>query len=180
MHSELLHSYCILNDTESASWVLDTFNDIDLLYREGAIINSIVVNNNTHLLQAALDYFENKQFLDKESKKYEEANQKLVEILEEASEWVCTSPDTNAIIFKYLGVDIARLEDVSEADDLAPSRQHSSEHGASLTDDILKIHNQQNSGTTIAPISRSYTSEDIEDVTAVGRASSVHTSDEAQ
>lgn len=154
MHSKLLLHFCVCDKEEDALWLLNTFDDIDILYDEGSIVRSICVKNRPHLLKAALDYFENKQFLDKGAQ-YQDSHHKLLEILEEASDWTDSSSEMHSLISEYLGSDIARLCDVSEAQDLVPSEQHAPKHRGTLTLDLLSAHD------------RAYCTADSKDTSAV-------------
>lgn len=123
IHSKIFYNYCVWNDEEGALWALDNFRDIDILYDNGGIIQSICAKNNTKLLEAALDYFEKKQFSDKDDP-YKEAHNKLVEILEEVNDWIDYLSPLHSLINKYIGYDVARLSEVSETEMLVSSRQH--------------------------------------------------------
>ncbi|MES2214424.1 MAG: hypothetical protein V4485_00175 [Pseudomonadota bacterium] len=141
MHSKVFYDYCVWNDEESALWALNSFSDIDTLYDNGGIIRSICTKHNITLLKALIHYFENTQFSDKEGEKYKEAHSKLVEILDEASEYA--SPEMNRVISEYLGLDIALLDDVPD-EDHDPAWQETPTQDPSkqgLTERMLIPHN---------------------------------------
>jgi tetratricopeptide (TPR) repeat protein len=111
MHSELICNFCCWDATDSALTILDSFDDIDILYNNCAIIRTAMSKNQATFLRAALDYFENKQFPIKDGE-YEKASHKLIEILEEYNDG--SNLDISAIVSDYLGNDIAILQDVDE------------------------------------------------------------------
>jgi len=114
MNSKILYQFCIANYTESVLEMFKHDKDIDILYREGIIIRSMIIDKNAELLQAAINYFENTQFPIKDAA-YEEASRKLMEILEESADNEDAPPEIRAIIAKYTGDDVACLDDVDEA-----------------------------------------------------------------
>ena len=81
MHSATVYNFCCWDEVDSVLTLLDSFDDIDILYKDGAIIRTAMAKNQVTILRAALDYFENKQFPIKDDK-YEEASRKLMEILD--------------------------------------------------------------------------------------------------
>jgi hypothetical protein len=124
MHSQIFYDYCVWNDETSALRMLNAFSDIDILYDAGGVIRSICTKNNPRILKATLDYFENRQFPQKDAG-YHTARSRLIEILEECDESVGSMSETHSIISEYIGSDIACLDDVAEAGDVHTSRASS-------------------------------------------------------
>ena len=116
MHSKTFSRYCCWSDEEGAIRMLEMFDDIDVLYGEPETIRIIIANDQVRLLRVALDYFEHKQFPVKDEK-YQEASEKLKEILEDATDGTGIAPEIKALISEYTGSDIALLRDVDEVDE---------------------------------------------------------------
>jgi hypothetical protein len=142
MSSKTLYLFCCMDDEVSALQILETFDDLDILYDDGAIVRLVVAKNNTTLLKASLDYFEHKQFSDK-GEKYKEAHNKLIEILEESSDGTDSSSAVHSLISEYIGSDIGRLSDVYDAEELALLRQEANNHAGTLTTLSLQTLLQQ-------------------------------------
>jgi len=128
MYSKTLHQFCAWHDEKGALDVLEFFGDIDILYNDGAIIRTMIANNQVSALKAALDYFENKQFPVKDSK-YEEASDKLIEILEDATDGTGVPLEITTLISEYIGNDIALLRDIDGTDESQPSEHDATTHG---------------------------------------------------
>ena len=133
MHSSSLYQFCCWDDPEGALLMLNTFDDIDIMYKEGAIIHAIIFNNQSVLLKAVLEYFENKQFPIKDSR-YEEASKLLIETLENSVEG--GNSEISTIVSEYIGSDIAVLHDVSDSQE-----QVEEKHSALVSATVSKISN---------------------------------------
>ena len=81
--NQFLYSDLRCNDTYRAKDMLNTSKDINVLYQEGAFFRFVIKNNNVETCSALLTYFETKQF-SKKNTEYQEAKEKLIEILENA------------------------------------------------------------------------------------------------
>ena len=83
-YNDILYNYCCWNDTNQIIKILDKYNkdsdEINILYENGAFLNSSISKNNFEMCKSLLDFFENKQFPIKDVQ-YQEERSKLIEIL---------------------------------------------------------------------------------------------------
>lgn len=121
MHSSLLYSFCCRDKADCALIILNSFDDIDIMYNDGDIIRVMISKNQATLLRAALDYFENKQFPIKDDG-YKEKSQKLIETLEEFSDG--SNAEISRLVSEYIGNDVAILQDVNDLPMNSPVQQH--------------------------------------------------------
>lgn len=113
MINKTLYNFCIWNDTKTVLELLCTFDDINILYENGAFFNSTISKNNFEICEKLLDYFENKQFSSKNIE-YEEAKNKLIEILENATDSIELSIEMKNILSPYINFECSednRLND---------------------------------------------------------------------
>ena len=101
---ENLYSYCRWNDTEEVINILQQSSDIDILYENGRLFDFALSENNYEICKSLLEYFENKQFPFK-NKDYEEAKEKLTEILENAIDGIDLSPEMQEVLRSYVNFD---------------------------------------------------------------------------
>jgi tetratricopeptide (TPR) repeat protein len=145
MHNNLLYQFYCWEDKKSVYSMLEDYDDIDILDRNGTIIRLAISYNDVETLKAALDYFENRQFPNKDEK-YIEANRKLIEIMEDAIDGEGPSPGIRAIIAEYQAIDVAPLcdvydsEDEEDVDELA-SMEYVGKYGVTVSAAALKNSN---------------------------------------
>lgn len=101
MSNKSLYNFCGWNDTKRVQELLDLFDDIDILYENGVFFDLAISKNNVEICKFLLSYFETKQFPIKNSK-YQEAREKLVEILENATDSVELSPEIKEVLSPYI------------------------------------------------------------------------------
>ena len=101
MSNKSLYNFCGWNDTKRVQELLDLFDDIDILYENGVFFDLAISKGNVEICKSLLNYFETKQFPIKNSK-YQEAREKLVEILENATDSVELSPEIKEVLSPYI------------------------------------------------------------------------------
>jgi len=104
-YNDILYNYCCWNDTNQIIKILDRYNkdsdEINILYENGAFLNSSISKNNFEMCKSLLDFFENKQFPIKDVQ-YQEERSKLIEILENATDSVELSIEMKNILSSYI------------------------------------------------------------------------------
>ncbi len=99
---EDLYDYCRWNDSENVKNLLNKFSDfIDVLDDRGIFLRLAISGDNLEMLRSLLTYFEEKQFPRKNTE-YEEAKNKLIEILENATDSVDLSPEMKQVLSPYI------------------------------------------------------------------------------
>lgn len=101
MNNSTLYNFCCANETRYALIILDSFNDIDVLYKEGVFFDLAVANKNISICKALLNYFETTQFPVK-NQRYEEAKEKLTEVLENATDGIELSKEMKEVLAPYI------------------------------------------------------------------------------
>lgn len=101
MSNKSLYNFCGWNDTKRAQELLDLFDDIDILYENGVFFDLAISKGNVEICKSLLNYFENKQFPTKNTE-YQEAREKLVEILENATDSIELSPEIKEVLSPYI------------------------------------------------------------------------------
>lgn len=101
MTSKSLYNFCGWNDTKKVQELLNLFDDIDILYENGAFFDFAISKGNVEICKALITYFEDKQFPIKNTK-YEEAKTKLIEILENATDSVALPTEMKEILSPYI------------------------------------------------------------------------------
>lgn len=99
--NKILYDLCRWDDTKRVQELLDLFDDIDILYDNGGFFDFAISKNNVEICKALLNYFETKQFLTKNTE-YQEAKEKLVEILENVTDSVELSPEIKEVLSPYI------------------------------------------------------------------------------
>jgi hypothetical protein len=93
--------------------LLEIFDNIDILYENGIFFNFAISKGNVEICKALITYFEDKQFPTK-STEYQEAKDKLIEILENATDSVELSIEMKNILSSYINFEFSeddRLND---------------------------------------------------------------------
>ena len=96
-----LYDFCRWNETEQVVRILNNFKDIDVLYENGSFFDFAISKNNFEICKSLLDFFENKQFPIKDVQ-YQEEKNKLIEILENATDSVELSIEMKNILSPYI------------------------------------------------------------------------------
>jgi len=99
--NSLIRDFCSADDANSVKQLLDIFDNIDILYEEGIFFDLVIPKGNVEICKSLLNYFETKQFPTKNTE-YHEAREKLVEILENATDSVELSPEIKEILSPYI------------------------------------------------------------------------------
>ncbi len=108
-----LYDFCRWDDTKRVQELLDLFDDIDILYENGAFFDFAISKENIEICKVLLDYFEIKQFPIKNTE-YKEAKNKLIEILENATDSIELSIEMKNILSPYINFECSednRLND---------------------------------------------------------------------
>ena len=145
--NSLIRDFCCADDTNSVKQLLEIFDNIDILYENGIFFDFAISKENVEICKALITYFEDKQFPTK-STEYQEAKDKLIEILENATDSVDLSPEMKQILTPYIdfeGSDHDTLND-SVLDDYKVAFNEMLEKNNSnenfLTEDNLKKLNE--------------------------------------
>ena len=119
MINKLLYNNFCWNEEKEVIKILDTYNGIDVFYKNGKFFEFAISKGNVDVCKALVNYFENKQFPEK-NREYEEAKGKLIEILENITSNMDISSEMQKVLSPYIdfeeNIDIARLSDFDEFD----------------------------------------------------------------
>ena len=99
-----LSDYIAWGDSNLVTKELSHISNLDLFYNEGRFFNFAISENNYEICKSLIDYFENKLFPVKNDV-YEEAKEKLTEILENAIDGVEVSKETQEVLSPYINFD---------------------------------------------------------------------------
>lgn len=102
--NNLLKDFCRNNDLSSVKEILNASNSLDVLTNNGDCFRFAISKKNTEICRALLEYFENKQFTVKNNL-YENAKEKLIEILENAIEGIDISSEMQDALRPYINFD---------------------------------------------------------------------------
>jgi hypothetical protein len=98
---EDLYDYCRWNDSKNVKKLLKKSSDIDILDDRGIFLRLAISGNNLEILKSLLTYFEEKQFSTKNTE-YHQVREKLVEILENATDSIELSPEIKEVLSPYI------------------------------------------------------------------------------
>lgn len=119
MYNNNLYAFFCTNNINNIKKTLDVFNQVDVLYENGTFFAFAISKGNVDVCKALLNYFEKKQFPEK-NREYEEAKGKLIEILENITSDMDISSEMQKVLSPYIdfeeNIDIARLSDLDELD----------------------------------------------------------------
>ena len=96
-----LYDFCNWNETKYVQSVLSRFNNLDVLYEEGILFRFAISKGNSDICGSLLKYFDEVQFPIK-NKSYEEAKEKLTDILENATDGVELSQGMKEVLAPYI------------------------------------------------------------------------------
>jgi hypothetical protein len=96
-----LYHYCRRDYTEKAVAILEKSNDIDVFYEDGIFFKFAISKSNVEMCKSLLEYFNNKQF-PIHNQDYEEAKEKLTEILEGAIDGLELSQEMKEALAPYI------------------------------------------------------------------------------
>jgi len=99
--NKMLYDFCRWNDTKKVQELLDFSDDINILYDNGGFFDFAISKGNVEICKSLLNYFETKQFPIKNTE-YQEAKEKLVEILENATDSIELSPEIKEVLLPYI------------------------------------------------------------------------------
>ena len=145
--NSLIRDFCCADDTNSVKQLLEIFDNIDILYENGIFFDFAISKGNVEICKALITYFEDKQFPIK-STEYQEAKDKLIEILENATDSVDLSLEMKQILAPYVDFEGSNhdtlndsfLEDYKVAFNEILEKNNSNENF--LTEDNLKKLNE--------------------------------------
>jgi len=101
MYNNNLYTFFCTDNTNNIKKVLECFNEIDILYENGIFLEFAISKGNVDICSALLNYFEDKQFSIK-SRDYEEAKDKLIEILENITSDMQLASEMKQVLSPYI------------------------------------------------------------------------------
>jgi hypothetical protein len=101
LYNDSLYTFFCRDNSLNIFSILKTFNGINVLYENGFFFSYAISKGNIEICQALLDYFETKQF-PKKNLQYEEARNKLVEVLENIVEEMDISSEMKKVLSPYI------------------------------------------------------------------------------
>jgi len=101
LYNNSLYTFFCSNNSSNILFLLKEFDGIDVLYQNGFFFSCAISKENIEICKALLDYFETKQFPRKNTE-YEEAKNKLIEILENATDSVDLSLEMKQVLSPYI------------------------------------------------------------------------------
>jgi hypothetical protein len=156
MTNKSLYNFCGWNDTKRVQQLLDTFDDIDILYENGSFFDFAISKGNVEICKALITYFENKQFPTKNTE-YQEAKDKLIEILENATDSVDLSLEMKVVLTPYVNFESSeddRLND-SFLDEIDIAFNNSDEISFNLNHQV-NLESKENESQVIGKIDEVY------------------------
>ncbi|XP_047130114.1 uncharacterized protein LOC124810017 [Hydra vulgaris] len=114
MGTDILLNHLIRKNFDQVQDVLDAYDDINVLYREGFFFGRALSKNKVKIFEALMAYFENKQFPIK-NEIYKDEKKKLTNILEDFACEIELSSKMKKILSKYIDFDFSSI-DSSEND----------------------------------------------------------------
>jgi hypothetical protein len=101
LYNNSLYTFFCSNNSSNILFSLKEFDGIDVLYQNGFFFSCAISKGNVEICKALITYFEDKQFPVKD-RKYEEAKEKLIEILGNATDNVVLSPEMKKVLSPYI------------------------------------------------------------------------------
>ncbi len=101
MINSTIRDFCCANNTQMVKQLLDTFDDIDVLYKNGTFFDFAITKGNVEICKSLIEYFEQKQYPIKNSN-YESAKVELIEILTNATDGIKLSIEMKGILSEYI------------------------------------------------------------------------------
>lgn len=146
MINKLLYNNFCWNEEKEVIKILDTYNGIDVFYKNGKFFEFAISKGKVDVCKALVNYFENKQFPEK-NKEYEEAKDKLIEILENITGDMDISSEMQKVLSPYIdfeeNMDIARLSDFEDFDFNIPATfEYEQDKEVKISGDNIIEHNQ--------------------------------------
>jgi len=139
-----LSDYIAWGDSNLVIKELSHISNLDLFYDGGRFFNFAISENNYEICKSLIDYFENKLFPVKNDV-YEEAKEKLTEILENAIDGVEVSKEIQEVLSPYINFDNSfdeRLNDsLLNEIDLPVEREDG--NNTILTEEVLNDFQEQ-------------------------------------
>ena len=145
--NKTLYNFFCWNDIKEIKAILNTFEDVDILYKNGVFFDFAISKGNVEICKALITYFEDKQFSIKNIQ-YQEAKNKLQEILENITDNIDLSLEMKQILAPYIDfegsdhdtLNDSLLDDYKVAFDEMLEKNNSNENF--LTEDNLKKLNE--------------------------------------
>ncbi|XP_065674875.1 uncharacterized protein LOC100197827 isoform X2 [Hydra vulgaris] len=104
MGSDILYYYFCWDDPIQILKILNTFNNIDVFYKNGVFFEYALSNNYVEIFEALVAYFENKQFSIK-NEVYDEKKEDLSEILEDFAREMELTCEMKKALSQYIDFD---------------------------------------------------------------------------
>ena len=101
IHNDSLYTFFCRDNFSNISLILRTFDGINILHENGFFLSCAISKDNFEVCKALLDYFEIRQFPEKNAK-YEEVRDKLIEILENITSEMKLSSEMKEILSPYI------------------------------------------------------------------------------